>query len=231
VRRAYNRGVDTDTRYAALTLTQFGDHLASGEPAPGGGSASAVAGSLAASLVAMVAALSQGRPKFAEHEQLLDWANEEGTHLNARLLAIADEDAAAYTRFSNALKLPKDSEAEQATRREAMRLAARHAAEVPLDCVDACLRVVRAAEAIAGRSNANASSDLNVAALLGEAAARGAAANVLVNLPSVGDDAFASDATARVEHALAEIERLADSTRAVVESGERRPPLPGPPSG
>ena len=217
-------------RFGDLTIDDFITRLGSAEPVPGGGSASAVGAALGASLVRMVASLSTGRPKFAEHEDLLRWAMATGEALSAKFLELADEDAAAYADFAAALKLPKTTDAETDARRAALRSAARHASEVPLACVEACLELAGVAEALAGRSNPNASSDLSVAALLAEAAARGAAANVLINLPSIADPEVEGEMTARVSELLSAIEDLATQTREVVGSGEPAEPRPAPES-
>lgn len=227
-RGTYNPDVhptDSTARFRDLTVDTFVAKLGSAEPVPGGGSASAMAAALGASLVAMVARLSSGRPKFAEHEPLLAWAIESGERLSDRFLDLADEDAAAYAAFAAALKLPKSTEAEIAVRTAAKSAAARHASEVPLACVEACVELVGVAEALAGRSNPNASSDLGVAALLGEAAAHGAAANVVVNLPAIGEPDFEGELLSRVEELVGVIEDLAAQTRLAVGSGEPREPM------
>ncbi len=224
----YNRAVtptERTGRFRNLSIDEFAARLASSEPVPGGGSASAVAAALGASLVTMVGSLTTGRPKYVDHEPMLAWAIETGRRLSDTFLTLADDDAEAYAGFAAALKLPRDSEAEIAVRSQAMQAAARRASETPLRCLEACVDLVAAAEALAGRSNPNAASDVDVAALLGEAAARGAAANVLINLPSTGDPEFEGGTTARVTELLAAIEDLASQAHQAVASGDRRDPL------
>ena len=212
-------------RFRDLTIDEFTARLASSDPVPGGGSASAIAGALGASLVVMVASLTTGREKYVDHEPMLAWAMDTGRGLSERFLTLADEDAVAYAGFASALKLPRESEEQITIRTTAMRSAARRASEVPLDCVEACLVLVETAEALAGRSNPNAASDVDVAALLGEAAARGAAANVLTNLPATGDPELEGTMTTRVTELLAAIEDLASQAHEAVASGTRRDPL------
>ena len=208
--------------FRELSLAQFTEQLASPAPVPGGGSASAVAAALGASLVAMVAELTQNRPKYAAHSALCEAAAPRGRELSDQLLRLADEDAAAYAACAVALKLPREAFADKEFRDQQVRETAQVAAEVPLRCVEACLEVLELAELLAGRSNVNASSDLRVASLLTEAAADGAAANVLVNLPLIGDTDWTRAAEAEVKAMLARAAEIAGDVRAVVAAGESR---------
>jgi formiminotetrahydrofolate cyclodeaminase len=212
--------------FADLTVGQFVEKLSSAEPAPGGGAASAAAAALGASLISMVVALSEGKPKYAAYEATLARCGSVGHELAEEFLRLADRDAEAYAAYSAALKLPRETDEQGAARRAAIQAAARGAADAPWECVEACARLAVAAEALAGRSNVNAASDVLVAALLGEAAARGAAENVLINLPATGDERYAETMRGRVDAALHEIAAAAARTREIVLSGQSRNPEP-----
>jgi methenyltetrahydrofolate cyclohydrolase len=222
--------VQAPPSFRDLTLGQFAERLASPEPVPGGGSASAVAAALGASLVAMVAELTKGRAKYAEHAALCEAAVPAARALSDELLRLADDDADAYAACAIALKLPRESFTDQELRDRQIRETAQVAAEVPLKCVERCVDALGIAESLAGRSNRNASSDLRVASLLLEAAADGAAANVLVNLPLIGTNEWTDATGARVEQLLHDAKTVAHTLREVVAGGEARPPLEAVPA-
>jgi formiminotetrahydrofolate cyclodeaminase len=103
--------VQAPPSFRDLSLGDFAERLASPDPVPGGGSASAVSAALAASLVAMVATLSQNRPKYADYAALHDLAAPAGRRLSDELLALADEDARAFDAVMASFRLPKGTEA------------------------------------------------------------------------------------------------------------------------
>jgi methenyltetrahydrofolate cyclohydrolase len=222
--------VDTITRFRDLTVAEFVERLSSGEPVPGGGSAAAIAGSLGGALVSMVAALSENRPKYAEHAALHGEAGAAGRELAARFLDLADEDATAYAGYGVAMKMLRETDDQKAVRAAAIRTAARASTVAPFRTVEACHEMVGWAEALAGRSNKNASSDLEVASLMAVAAGHAAAANVYINLPAMDDEATAREMLVRTEGLLDEIDRMADRTREQVRGGESRDPLPASPA-
>lgn len=185
-------------RLVDLTIHDFAERLASGAAAPGGGSAAALAGALAAALAAMVAHLTLGRPKYAEHEVEMQTVLAQSDRLRAQLLALVDADTAAYENVMAAYRLPKSNAAEVAAREDAIQAALRHAADIPLAAAEACVQVLNLAALAEEHGNRNAASDAAVAGLLANAALLAAARNVRVNLEQIKDSPFRTATEARL---------------------------------
>lgn len=175
------------TRLADLSVSDLVGRLATADPVPGGGSASALAGAMAAALVHMVVELTAGRPAAADREDRLADIRLVAAHLQAELLRLAEVDATAYASVVAARRLPKDTDEEREIRRAHVDDAVREATQAPLEVIRRSTEVLELAETLAPIGNRNAVSDVGVAGLLAVAAIRGAAMNVEINLPSLPD--------------------------------------------
>jgi glutamate formiminotransferase/formiminotetrahydrofolate cyclodeaminase len=169
------------------SLSGFVSSVASSTPTPGGGSVAAHVGSLAAALAQMVAGLTAGRKKYAAVDAQMKQIALDAAELGHTLSALVDADARAYTAVSNAYKLPKEPSDAGVRRAEAITEALIGASRVPLETARACARVAELASIVATKGNTNAVSDAGVAALLAEAACRGAAYNVRINIGALED--------------------------------------------
>jgi formiminotetrahydrofolate cyclodeaminase len=199
------------TQLTDLSVQELLERLGSSDPVPGGGSASALAAAMGAALVAMVAELTIGRAEYVEHEETVRHLRFDAIERRAELVSLAQEDATAYDAVVQARRMPKDTEADKATRTEALGKAMVDAARAPLRAAVVAGEVLDLAERIAPIGNRNAVSDAGVGALLAAAGLRGALLNVRINLPYLpADEPMRTSAPA-------EIERL----EALAETGER----------
>jgi glutamate formiminotransferase/formiminotetrahydrofolate cyclodeaminase len=163
-------------------LSEFLDQVAADKPTPGGGSVSALAGSLAAALGSMVAGLTLGRKKYAEVADEMSGIRTRLEAARGELLRLVEEDSRAYEQMVLARKLPEGSDREAAARSKAIRESTDRAIEVPLSVARWAAQVLDDLETVAAKGNVNAISDAGVAALLAHAAFRGAGYNVRINL-------------------------------------------------
>jgi formiminotetrahydrofolate cyclodeaminase len=175
-----------------MTVEDFVTQLASSNPTPGGGSASALAGAMAAALVEMACNLTVGREKFRDVEEELQTILRRVKELRERMLAAVDEDANAYDAVSQAYKLPKTTDAEKDERNAAIQAALQQATLVPLQVAQDASETAQLAVIAMQKSNPNVASDASVARLLADAAREGAIANVEINLGSIKDGDFIS---------------------------------------
>ena len=169
------------------TLSGFVEAVASSAPMPGGGSVVAHVGALGAALAEMVAGLTIGRKKYVAVEGEMKELAARAVTLGARLAALVKEDSDSYALVSAAYKLQKETPVQVAARDAAIQAALMKAAAVPLETARACVAVAKLAASCAQNGNTNAVSDAGVAALLAEAACKGAAYNVRINVSSMSD--------------------------------------------
>lgn len=179
------------TKLVRMDLRAFADETASESPAPGGGSISAYVGALGAALGTMVANLSSHKAGWDERwEEFSDWADQ-GQRIKDGLLALVDEDTAAFNAIMAAFALPKGNDAEKATRTAAIQAATRRAIEVPFQVMRLSCDALPIAVAMAEKGNPNSVSDAGVGALCARAAVQGAYLNVRINVKGFADKAFA----------------------------------------
>lgn len=129
-----------------MTIQEFAMQTASNEPVPGGGSISALAGSLAAALTEMVAGLTIGKKKYADVEEEMKEAVEPMKAVCAQLLDDIKRDSESFDQYMQALTLPKETEEEKAARTEAMQNGLKAAVEVPLSVAKAACGILPYAE-------------------------------------------------------------------------------------
>lgn len=202
-----------------LSVREIMDRLATRDPIPGGGSAAALAGSMAAALVGMVVELTTGRPAAAAHEDELAEIAEVAAGLRSELLDLTQADADAYDAVVTARRLPRDGDDERAARESAMTDATRRATIAPLRTARAAASVLELARRLAPIGNANAISDVGVAALLAGSAVHGAGLNVRINLPYLPDgDPLVTEARDEIGRLSDDAARLEVTVREAVEA-------------
>lgn len=206
-------------QFSDLTIKTFLQELGSATPAPGGGSAAALAGAMAASLCSMVARITLGSEKYKDAWEDMKGIQELVTNATSKLSSLATRDNEAYGKVMEAYRLPKQTEEQQNTRQNAIQEALKGAALVPLETLRAVHQLLGPAQKLIEKGNPNCITDVGVAVLLIESAAKGAAYNVRINLSSITDAAFSRETSDEVQALMKSLQHKVKTLNQKVEMG------------
>ena len=191
-------------RLVRMSCKAFAEETSSESPAPGGGSISAYMGALGAALACMVANLSAGKRGWESRwKEFSDWA-EEAQQLMRELLALVDEDTAAFNRLMGAMRMPKSSPEQIEERDAAIEAATLYAGEVPLRTMKTAVKAFPLLRRMAEEGNPNSVSDAGVGALAARSAVLGAQLNVKINASGLKNRDDASRLLAEAEAVAAD---------------------------
>ena len=188
-----------------LTVKGFLDTTAGKDPVPGGGSISALSGSIAAALTEMVAGLTIGRKKYAEVEEQMKQLVERVHEIRQQLILDVDRDSEAYNVVFEAFQMPKETDEQKAARSAQIQEATKIAANVPMEVARRVYSLLSDIEEVVSNGNQNAVTDGCVAMMSARNSIIGALFNVRINLTSIKDEQFVADMTAEADRLEREV--------------------------
>ncbi|MBQ9979825.1 MAG: cyclodeaminase/cyclohydrolase family protein [Oscillospiraceae bacterium] len=192
--------------FGERTLKDFSENLASRDAVPGGGGAAALVGAAGAALGCMVANLTIGKAKYAEHEDELKILLDKCNKIRLELIACIDKDAQVFEPLARAYRIPKDNPEKVV----AMEGALKGACAVPLEIMAKCCLAIECCREFAEKGSAMALSDAASGAVFCKAALEGASLNVFINTKSMADRIYAYETDKAAEGMLKKYRPIAD---------------------
>jgi len=175
---------NTDSALTDLGTRDLISKIAENSPAPGGGSVSALAGSVGSALLSMVALLTHEKKDFLSKRKKMSDFGEQAQKYQKRLIELVNEDTLAFHGVINANRLPQNSTTEIKIKKKALFNANKIATDTPFEIASISLKVLRLSIEMIKHGNPNSVTDAYVAAEVCNAGVRGGCANVMINLPS-----------------------------------------------
>ena len=199
------------------TIELFLDDLASQKGTPGGGSAAALIGAIAAALVSMVCNLTIGRTQYRAVEEELKFVLTKAEELRRDLTKMIETDVRAFDGVMRAYRMPRLTKDETATRAQVIQTALKTATLVPMRCCRACREVIILGRVVGDKGNRNVVSDAGVATVAAYAALRSAALNVFTNAKVITDRIFAEKQLVELEQLLSEADTATEASYELVK--------------
>ena len=181
---------NSSNKLMSLKSDDFINELSTNSAAPGGGSVSALAGSLGAALISMVSALNHEKKENIKIKPQMEKIGIEAQKIKDRLSFLVDEDTNAFNQLIKANRMPSSNNKQEKEKLNAIQKANEFAIEIPLEVISHCLRIIELSEELIDNGNPNLVSDAGVSAEVSLAGVRGAAMNVLINLIGIDDDSY-----------------------------------------
>ena len=202
--------------YIDQSLQTYLDDLASSNATPGGGSAAAVSGAMAAALACMFCRLTLGKEKYADVQAEISALLQQAEEQRRRFQELIAEDISVYEILSTCFKMPRETEEEKQRRITAIQKSLVEAALVPLEMSERAVEVAKICERVAEIGNINVLSDIAAAAMFAASSGTGAAWMVRVNLQSLKDTDQVATLSRRLSKALDEITSRCQHVTALV---------------